>query len=280
MDNSNWKVIGASIAGKGHRNKDNDIIVECQDSHSYQKFGDWTILIVSDGAGSYENSKKGSQFCVDHIPMYLHNKLLKLDSFCKENSINESQWREVSLSVFEKTLEELKKLAEKAGIDYKTLGCTVNLVLFNEEIIYSAHIGDGRGAYRKNDNETWKALFTPFTGDEPGMTVFITSDYCWENVDLCIDTNIFKEKLSAVCLLSDGMESYSFTCYTKNEETEMFYDPNEPHSPFLNSNIKVLNKMLETETIKEVSDKWESYLENGKKLSEEYDDKTMIVAFK
>jgi hypothetical protein len=277
---SQYTFVGASVAGKGHRNEDGEIIIPCQDAHSYCSENGWNVLVVCDGAGSYANSKKGAAFCVEHLPKMLLSKLDDKSVFSKACQLSNDEWRAISIDVFSNLKSQMQNLAINEDIDFQSLGCTVNVALFNNETLLTAHIGDGRAAYKKADG-VWEALITPFKGDEPGCTVFITSDYTWENPDECIETKVITldNPAEAVVLLSDGMESYSFLCYTKKEDEEIYFDPNEPFAPFLDGNISILKNMVANNQ-PDIDMAWQSYLETGKKLKDEYDDKTLLIAFK
>ncbi len=273
-----WRIVGASVVGQAHRNKQGEIMTPCQDSHKYETLlNGWNIIVVSDGAGSYENSHEGSAFTVKRVIDLIKRELQEYDLTTKEKPFNNKEWRYLMLYIFNQTLDGLKKYAKDNKIeDFHTLGCTVNVALFNHTTIYTANIGDGRAGYRDIE-QNWHALITPFKGEEVGCTVFITSDYCWQYPKECIKTDVLKTDIDAVVLLSDGMEKYSFLCYTLKEDG-MYHDPNEPHAPFLNANISTLKKMTD-EKIENIDKEWENYLQHGRKLNEEYDDKTMVIAF-
>ena len=273
-----YRFVGASVAGKGKRDEKGEIKIPCQDAHAYASIGEWSVLVVADGAGSYENSRMGSTYCVEQLPTLLPEKFFQVvDGEC---DLADS-WRKSAIGCFQELVEGIKSLAKEKDIDYHTMGCTINVVAFNHTHLLTAHIGDGRAAYKKH-NADWKSLLTPFKGDEPGSTVFLTSDYTWENTEECIETNaiVLNEPIEAAVLLSDGMETYSFLCYTKDEEG-IYSDPNEPFAPFLDGNLSIIRQMYAAgKTDEDVSKAWENYLLSGKKLVDEYDDKTMVIAFK
>lgn len=278
VENQSYRFVGASVAGKGHRDEKGEIKVPCQDAHGYASIGEWSLLIVADGAGSYENSSMGSTYCVEKLPTVLTEKFFKIDG--GEGDL-EDYWRKSAIGCFQELVDGIKSLAKEEDIDYHTMGCTINVVAFNHTHLLTAHIGDGRAAYKKYNGD-WEALLTPFKGDEPGSTVFLTSDYTWENPEECIESNVIvlNEPIEAAVLLSDGMETYSFLCYTKDEDG-IYSDPNEPFAPFLDGNLSIIRQMFVAgKADEEVSKAWESYLLSGKKLVDEYDDKTMVIAIK
>lgn len=282
---SEWQLVGASVAGLGHRDTNGNIIIPCQDAHNYTIINPWCIAIVADGAGSYENSQIGASYCVEKLPILLRKKIQTGILFDEKKYINEDGWRAIVIEILIKIKKGLMNLALKKKIDYKTLGCTVNFLVFNSEILFSGHIGDGRAALRI-ENGKWKPIITPFKGETVGETVFITSDYCWENPDECIETTIHRttkdNEIDAVVLLSDGMEDYTFRCYVKDEESdeEFYYDPNEPFAPFLNGNLEILKKKIQYDGLSETNLFWKRYLQYGPKIKEEFDDKTLLMIFK
>jgi methyl coenzyme M reductase gamma subunit len=121
-------------------------------------------------------------------------------------------------------------------------------------------------------------MMQPFKGEEVGSTVFITTDWCWESPQECIETRIIESDIKTIVLLTDGMEAYSFLCYVKNEK-EMYSDPNLPYKPFLDSNIRAIDSMMSSGfNIIKITKMWKEYLSSGKGMENEYDDKTMLIA--
>lgn len=273
--NKSISIISASVAGRGHLECANPI--PCQDANKWKKLNNnWAIAITADGAGSYKNSHIGSAYVVNNLIKVIESEVSNSQWFINHNVPDQVEWRRVAILCLKKTRDNLFKYAKRKGLDFKTLGCTVNLALFSNQTILSAHIGDGRACYKDISGE-WKHLITPFKGEEAGSTVFITTDWCWEYQDECIETRIVNSDVKAVVLLSDGMESYSFVCYVKDDNGN-FSDPNQPFEPFLNANVNAILSMIEKGiSEKKASNKWKEYLKNNKNLIKEMDDKTMLI---
>lgn len=270
---TNWNIISASVTGKGHL----ETGVPCQDANSWKMINEYFgIAVTADGAGSYENSQLGSAFVVENIIEILTNEIRE-EIWFKDHSLpTEEEWREVALKGIEITCDNLVNYSKDLGIDAHSTGCTLNIALFSKEGILSAHIGDGRACYQ-NENNEWKAMLIPFKGNEVGSTVFITTDWLWEDTNKYIETRVIRERIMSFALLSDGMESLSYLCNTK-DENEQYSDPNKPFEKFFNTNISAINDMIKHgKNLDEINQLWSEYLTSGKNLSEENDDKTMLI---
>lgn len=273
-----WNIIKGSVSGanKSLTGK------PCQDSSGYKLLDDfWGIAMVSDGAGSMENSHLASSFIVNQTITNCAQFFENEEWFIKQEIPDADIWRTVILSLISQTNSDLKKYADENDLDYKELGATVILVLFCNKGILSLNIGDGRSCYQKKDDNSWCSLTTPYKGEEAGSTIFLNTEWIWESsyIQDCIRTNVMNFPISSFALLSDGMEKYSFTCYTKNEEG-IFFDPNEPYDSFFNINTDTMRKLInDSVDIECINKEWEQYLSECENLKNEYDDKTMLIGF-
>jgi len=271
---SKWKIVGASTLGKAHIESE----TPCQDAHNFDLLDNLHgIAIVSDGAGSCENSQIGSKFVVEKTMKQMktllqNHPLLKEDYDPKEN-----EWRDLMFKEIKILQDGLNDLAEEQGVDYKSLSCTFILLLFSPHRILSCHIGDGRAGYLGHKGD-WKSLFSPFKGEQVGQTVFITSDIFNGNEEF-IETTIVNDAIHSFTLLSDGCELACWKCYDKHIDEEFYFDPNEPYSGFFNPCISALKSMhCDKLSQKDIHLKWSKFLESGNETFEkEMDDKTMIL---
>lgn len=263
-----WVIIGGSVTGK--KNLQNNI--PCQDSNSFKSLNEnWNIIVVSDGAGSLKNSQQGSDFITNDIIRIFEERIELLDSVCEET------WRKTIISLFNEVNENLLDYSNTLGLPYKTFGATCILLLFSNKEMYVAHIGDGRAGFRTSTGE-WHSAVTPFKGEYAGETVFFTSEI-WEDTERYIQTKYFQSDIDAVVAISDGAESFSWETQHFNEKENKMVEINLPFSPFYNSNINVIKRLIsEHETIEKISDKWKVYLTNGNQaISNEIDDKTIVI---
>jgi hypothetical protein len=270
---TNWSIISASVSGKGHLESG----IPCQDANSFRilnKF--WGIAITCDGAGSYQNSQIGSAFITDNLINVIQDQIKTTNWFLFRTLPNERIWRKIALYSYKQVLNDLKQFSYNSGIDFQSTGCTVNLVLFCKKGVLTSHIGDGRACY-KDSAGSWKSMITPFKGEEVGSTIFITTDWIWEDGAKYIETRVIEDEIIAFALLTDGMERASFLCYTKNDEG-IYSDPNQPFDKFFNTNIETIKGLINTgKSLKEISGLWQDYLCSGNNLKDELDDKTMLV---
>ncbi|MDZ7818959.1 MAG: protein phosphatase 2C domain-containing protein [Aliarcobacter sp.] len=254
-----WKIVSASAKGNGHK--------ECQDSYAHWQNSDVNITIVSDGAGSKKNSKLGSNLTSIAIL-----KLLK--DFFEEKEfekISKEEWDKVSQEVVKKTLMYLKLKAKKLNIDYKSLGCTLIVNVYNKNKLLTFNIGDGRAGY-KNTKGEWKSSITPFHGEEVGQTIFITSDGGLDSLGI----NYIEDEILSVVSLSDGMEDVSFYCFIEDKNSRTAYDKNQPYNEFFNPLLEYIKTSAKTK--EELDSEFKNFLTNGtKRIEQENDDKTMII---
>ena len=270
---TNRYIISASVVGRGHL----DSGVPCQDANNWKMLNDfWGIAVISDGAGSYENSHKGSAFVVKNIIEVVRDAMT-LTKWYNDNVLpSDEAWRDMIIIVLKQTRDNLQQYAKESDNDFHSTGCTLNLVVFSKEGLLTAHIGDGRACYQ-NENKEWKAMLKPFKGNEVGSTVFITTNWIWENTEKYIETRVICENIKSFVLLTDGMETASFLCYTKNEN-EHYFDPNQPFEKFFNTNISAINAMINQGIVlDEINERWSTYLSSSQNLAEENDDKTMLI---
>lgn len=272
----NWVIVGGSVIGKGHVSND----IPCQDAHLYKLLdNDWGIAIVSDGAGSCENSHLGSGFVVER-GMGLFEDLIETKRLGHKNKLpKEAEWREWSIKVFKQLIDDLQAHANEIEVKLKSLSCTIIVVVFSPKGLLTAHIGDGRAGYLEEDG-SWLHSITPFKGEQVGTTVFLTTEFIWEAPELYIETRVIECKLKAFTLLSDGCEFGCFECYQKRENDQGYHDPNKPYDKFFNPNIEALLTMNSNGLSQnEMNTKWEGFLHKGNEVFEkEADDKTMILA--
>lgn len=278
-----WLVVGASVTGMSHLRTNPP--VTCQDSHVVLEIEDgWGVAVVCDGAGTAGNSHLGSAFVVRTTAEMFkervkEHKWHKRDSLCSSNIEFPSQetWQQIAQKVFVDAAGKLQRYSEDIEVSFETLACTVISVIYSPVGILIAHIGDGRAAYCDAQGQ-WRAMMTPFKGEEASQTVFIT-DPIWNNLNSYMETRVIKENISAFALMSDGCENHSFEVNIKKPDEEKYYDPNTPYAGFFNppvNNIQEAYKSKISDTA--IREKWSMFIEAGNSgLKNETDDKTMII---
>jgi hypothetical protein len=275
MVKNNWVFAFSSTIGSAHITE----ALPCQDYCKVESYDGFNISIVADGAGSCENSHLGAkqavEFCNFHFP-----NLVRSRGWLSGNLPTNDSWNEEAKLTFKRVRDDLENFSINESIEFRSLSCTLIVVISFIDDLLVTHIGDGRAGYcdKKSD---WSAMITPFKGEEANQTVFVTSDiYDDTFIDRYIQSLVIGDGPTAFCLMSDGCEKSAFQCNFYNPETQQFYDPNKPFPDFFNNNIKILKQMVDDgKGQEEVNDLWERFLISGTdKLKVETDDKTLILA--
>lgn len=180
-----------------------------------------------------------------------------------------------------KELEDLKEKM-KQPIEPRDFNATIILLVISPQGMMAAHIGDGRMGYLSKEG-VWKSLMTPHKGDEASSTVFIPNNWNRQlNVPAFTmsavylpDTCVVKELPKAFVLMSDGCESFSWTCKLYDKTRDFYYDHNLPYDKFLNPLIEQLGTIEnKDERIAEMIDIINVGTSGGKR---ELDDRTMLL---
>lgn len=196
----------------------------------------------------------------------------------------ENEYQQTNNEKKDEILKQLIELKEemKTPLESRDFNATIILLLISPQGMMAAHIGDGRMGYLSREG-IWKSLMTPHKGDEASSTVFIPNNwnrqlnvpaFTMSNVYLP-DTCVVKELPKAFVLMSDGCESFSWTCKLYDKEQNFYHDHNVPYEKFLNPLIDQLNSIEDKEErIIEMIDIINIGTTGGKK---ELDDRTMLL---
>ena len=89
------------------------------------------------------------------------------------------------------------------------------------------------------------------------------------------ETRVVKEKPKAFVLMSDGCESFSWTCKVYDKEKNFYYDLNEPFERFLNPLIDAIGGIEDKEQrVNDMIDIVNVGTVGGRR---EQDDRTMLL---
>ena len=271
--NKNCTIVGASVKGKYHI--DNNI--QRQDNFYYKqnKSENYGIAIIADGAGSYSNSHIGSSFVVKNAYKNF-KKLIQINNWTRRDLLpSEQLWKEQANLVLKKIADNLRIFAKKKDLQYKSLSTTIIVLIYAKDFLMVSHVGDGRAGYSNETNE-WKSIITPYSGNEVGSTIFITSEI-WNRSELYIESRIIKDDIMSFHLLTDGMENYTYEIYQRKKNGK-YYDPNKPFPNFFIPLIRKLRALKKANTTKKsLKQKWKYFLKNSYIFKNERDDKTMII---
>lgn len=164
----------------------------------------------------------------------------------------------------------------------RDFNATIILLLVSPRGMMAAHIGDGRMGYLSQD-DVWRPLMTPHKGDEASSTVFVPNNWnrqlnvpAFTMSDVYLpETYVVKELPKAFVLMSDGCESFTWTCRVYDKERNYYYDKNEPYDKFFNPLLKHLSNIEDKdEKVMEMINIVNVATTGGRK---ELDDRTMLL---
>lgn len=275
MNQSNWTVAYASVAGNLHIEQN----IPCQDSCVYHRFNDdWGLGIVCDGAGSSSHSHIGSKYTAQ-IALKYFTELVETQEWHNNNNFpSASLWQDVAVLTLRKVRADLETIADEEGLTLQSLACTIIVVIHSSSGLLVTHIGDGRAGY--SNGTEWKSIIEPFHGSVVGETVFITSDiWADDKVRRFVYGGIYKDKVKAFVLLTDGCEKGSFEINLYDPRKNKFFDPNRPYPKFFNPNVQGLHALHQDgKSQDEINQLWSGFLKAGtRQFKTESDDKTMIL---
>jgi len=116
-----------------------------EDSFLFEQFEKLNILILADGVGGHEDGEIASSYAVNIVMEYIKSNYklysdylhLLVDAFCEANKV-----------IYEINLE---KNSEENKISNRLMGTTLEVLLFDGDVLYFGHVGDSR-IYIKDDN--------------------------------------------------------------------------------------------------------------------------------
>lgn len=231
------KLIGARVRGKGHKHEGTN----CDDWFELAVSGSWTIIAVSDGAGSKKFSRVGAKVSCkaasQQLAQELNNHKLQerdkwgVDTFQRDETTG--AFAQPDLEFVQQSLHRAVKTAyeavEKAAQErdnsvnhYEVLGnrrlnindlsatllLAVHTIIRYKENDYSfvltCQIGDGMIAAIDHNNEL-QLLCQPDKGEFAGQTEFLTSKKKLERDTLMSKTFPLFRPLKALMVMTDGV---------------------------------------------------------------------------
>lgn len=280
INSSDSVILGVSLRGRSHIESN----TECQDYHLYQELSNgWSILVVSDGAGSAKHAGRGSKAnCT--ISIKLLSDMIAKNKWI-ENSVlpSELDWHIEFRTICEKTRMIYQKKVEEMDDEsvVTDFNATLLICVITPTGILSGHIGDGRMGYLSNEGE-WKNLMTPHKGEEGNQTLFLQSNWDKPHVPALKVSNVYvpetrvvREIPKAVVLISDGCERSCWECSILDLTLGKYTDVNRPHPGFMNP---LIESIIDEDDSKRFN-LFVDIIDKGTKTCQtERDDKTMLIA--
>jgi len=239
------KLIGARVRGKLHKHQGTN----CDDWFEFDTIGKWTIIAVSDGAGSKKFSRIGAKISCQAAVKSLKNDLQSF-SLCEraktdlENDFSrDDKWmfkgekaRQLQESLYKalkdaygqieneanrlKNYRSYNQAVGKKELDIKDFSATLLLAIHTTiqvgdssyDFVLTCQVGDGMLAAISHEY-TLKLLGKPDIGEHGGQTDFLTSDRKLETSNLVQKTFPFIGNLKALMIMTDGVSDDYFPNY-------------------------------------------------------------------
>ncbi len=299
------RLVISSKRGRSHANvgsfRDDDFAYKF-----FEKTG-WSLVVVSDGAGSATLARKGSQLACNSVVDFFENHLEieKAKEFEKKieeysNNRTDENLNEIKLLykhiLYKATVyvhNQLKEFAEntytsnpelfnnqkaKSKIDY--FHSTLIFALFKKYdfgyIIQTFGVGDCPIAVMNKDKTETTLLNWLDVGEHGGGTRFITQPDIFHSIERPMATRFnleIIEDFSFLFLMTDGIYDAKFVVEANLKKNEKWLDFLEDLDGKNEDNTKV-NFDLNNENIKNELDKWMDFWSVGN-----HDDRTLAIIF-
>lgn len=279
VDSGKWKWYGLSVQGEGHMRNS----LPCQDFHKIQMLDadrGIGVAVVSDGAGSKQNSDIGSQLVCEKTVQHMREAIERLN-WGVDRYPSPDEWDGIIRVTVQLLQNDLFEYESMSRCSFDSLGATWMVMLFSPQKTYFAHIGDGRaGVLCRNG---WKAVLTPHKGKEANQTVFITNKVLEEGLRVSgvpvPETVVIDEQVDAFVLMSDGCENGLWKKSRKENlpDGDFRYVPqNEPFTPALDDILDKMRKCGGEDCLLMLFEIIDRY---NKPLKNETDDKTLCLGY-
>ena len=212
-DPTQWRVIGASTLGAGHRERDEP----CQDHHLLSWLGEGDrqalVLAVADGAGSARHAEQGSRLAVAGLRDAVGELLARERLPSQIEDLDTWRWALLRVRL------GLQEHAMEHRLELRDLACTLLAVVIDRAGAVCLQLGDGFILYGKQHE--YLPVFRPTRGEFANETVFVVSPGA-------IDHHLQIARLSRVperlVLMSDGLENVAIVQQT-GKGYERLFDP-------------------------------------------------------
>lgn len=224
-------VIGARARGKKHKHEGTN----CDDWFEIASTGQWTIIAVSDGAGSHFLSRVGAKVACLVASSYLKDKL-SFVSLKERESVSDwqkdlqrnAEWvfhgddietiQIALIDAMRKSHDAIVDEANARNVEVRDLSATLLLSVHASvecsgkkyDFILSSQIGDGMIAAIYQGNGRAALLVEPDTGTFSGQTDFITSKSKLLPASIRTRTNPFFSPMLALMVMTDGVSDDYF----------------------------------------------------------------------
>ncbi|MEG0745176.1 MAG: PP2C family serine/threonine-protein phosphatase, partial [Acinetobacter sp.] len=218
---SDFQIAASSQRGRSHEHagtfRDDDFLIRQIDN------SDWAILIVADGAGSADFSRRGSQLAVQSMGQVLHDHLKQqreqLDQLIVRWQVGEvdqqlqalgQQLQDLFYQAALSAVEAIEYEAHQQQVDVKKFSTTLLAAIVKQQpertLISSFWIGDGAIAVYSPDKI--RLMGKPDGGEFAGQTRFLSRQVV-NQFSAQVNIGYFQD-CQAVFLMTDGISDPCF----------------------------------------------------------------------
>ncbi|MGN0553026.1 MAG: PP2C family serine/threonine-protein phosphatase [Oscillospiraceae bacterium] len=229
-DANGTEIIAARVRGKKHKHEGTN----CDDWYEFDKLDDWSICVVSDGAGSKKLSRIGARISSEAACAYIKEQLSAIGHDETEKALAMpfdnadftaacTKLAEIMRSGFsaaysavegaylirmndEKIMEDLGRPCEIKDFSATLLAAAVIPLANGETFVISVTVGDGMVASVNAEGDLTSALKLLGNTDKGGFsgeTEFLDETKTAEK--LYSNTKIMRGKVSSVLMMTDGV---------------------------------------------------------------------------
>lgn len=249
---------------------------------------DWSIIALSDGAGSATLSRVGSQLATENIVQCFddENTLKQLSSYSEKIFSNEDYASTESKNLLMNSMyqnvikvhQQLNEFAISQQVSLKDLHTTLIFILIKKfsfgYVILSFGVGDCPIAVIKKDNTSVKLLNYLDVGESSGSTRFLTMPEIFSDQEMMarrFGINCF-EDFSKLFLMTDGIYDPKFVVESKLENINAWQE--FLHDLDGNNNDQKKVNFKEDHQIEKDLSEWMDFWSKGN-----HDDRTLAIIY-
>jgi serine/threonine protein phosphatase PrpC len=187
---SGWRVVGAEAPGSAHER----LGMPCQDALAYQASEHSLVVVLSDGAGTAEQSQYGAQTAVQAALEALVGAL--------EEGLPEEHagWQDVLCRAFATARSALESLAEIEAQSLRAFAATLILVVATADRLAVAQLGDGATVAGESADDLF-LVNRAQRGEYANETYFLTQEDALELVQV----SVYERPVNLLAVMSDGL---------------------------------------------------------------------------
>ncbi len=206
---NDWNLIWASVRGKLHAHRG----LWREDSFACDYVGSWTIIVVSDGAGSARLSRAASRVACERALGKMKRSLSRfslsppIDSG-KPTADDESDLRDMLVNAANEAQASIIAEAQQRPCSLGDLSATFLLMVYSpfgeSGLVGALQVGDGAiGVYTADDSCT--LIGGADHGEFSSETRFLTTAHIEKEFAQRVKFALFKKRILGVAVMSDGV---------------------------------------------------------------------------